>query len=197
MTLFGWVGTAAARTSPAATGDPVATIRYFDRRLRQVLRRHVPSWSPEAEAAEMQIHQLVDDTLCVPELARRSLGSHWLEATDQQRLAFVSLFRELIVKRIVSGQLLAYEPETAPKLIQDADGTAEVGMAVHETATHPDESRRALLDYKLRYLAGRWQLVDLLVDDQSLVGEYRYQFDRIIVRERFEGLLERMRKKVG
>jgi len=194
---WGWAGVASAQSSSPAPPDPVATIRSFDHRLRHVLRRHFPEWSPEADLAKIQIHELVDQTLSIPELARGSLGNHWGEATEQQRRTFLSLFRELLVRRIATGQLLDYEPETTPKLILHVDDVADVGMVIHEGEPTAEDPRRASVDYKLRYLAGRWQLVDLLVDDRSVVGEYRYQFDRIIARETIEGLLERMRKKVG
>ena len=197
LALPAWPGAARAGTTPAATPDPVATIRAFDRRLRTVLRRRVPSWSPEADVTQLQIHELVDETLCISELARATLGNHWTAATEEQKRTFLSLFRELLAKRIASGQLLDYEPESMPRLILRVDGVADVGMTVRTRDSGTDEARRADVDYKLRYLAGRWQLIDLVVDDQSVVSAYRYQFDRIITREHMEGLLQRMRRKIG
>jgi phospholipid transport system substrate-binding protein len=197
LALPAWPAGASAQSAPVATPDPVATIRSFDRRLRSVLRRRVPSWSPEADLAQLQIHELVDDTLSISELARETLGDHWNAATQEQKRAFLSLFRELLAKRIASGQLLDYEPESTPRLILRVDGVADVGMVVRTRDSGADEARRAEVDYKLRYLAGRWRLVDLVVDEQSVVSAYRYQFDRIIAREHMEGLLERMRRKIG
>ena len=145
--------------------------------------------------AQLQVQDLVDQTLSVSELARETLGGHWAEATAEQQRAFLSLFRGLLAKRIASGQLLDYEPESPPKLIVLGAGIADVGMIVRPRESGAVDSGTASVDYKLRYFSGRWQLVDLVIDDQSMVGEYRYQFDRIIARERFDGLLERMRKK--
>jgi len=197
LLLGGWAGLVHARSAVAAPGDPVATIRSFDRRLRHVLERRVPDWSPEADVAQIEIHALVDDTLSIPELARGTLGDHWSEATAQQRRAFLGLFRELLVKRIATGQLLAYAPESAPKLILSTDGVAGVGMVVHIAETGAQPARRTQVEYRLRYLAGKWRLVDLLVDDASVVRDYQTQFDRIIAREKFDGLLERMRKQLS
>jgi phospholipid transport system substrate-binding protein len=197
VAILGYVGPARAEGARAAPSDPVATIRSFDRRLRHCLRRHVPDWSPEAEMVQMELHDLVDDTVSVGELAKETLGGHWAEATDPQKAAFVGLFRELLIKRLATGQLLTYAPEAPPRLIVEADGAADVRLVVRQGEAGEPGARRASIDYRLRHLAGRWQLVDLLMDGQSVVGEYRQQFDRIIARERFEGLLARMRRTLA
>jgi phospholipid transport system substrate-binding protein len=198
VAVLGYVGPAHAEGARAAPSDPVATIRSFDRRLRHCLRRHAPEWSPEADMIQMELHDLVDDTLSIGELAKGTLGVHWAEATDPQRTAFLGLFREILIKRLASGQLLSYAPEAPPRLIVEADGAADVRLVVRQgEASDSGEARRASIDYRLRYLDGRWQLVDLLMDGQSVVGEYREQFDRIIARERFEGLLRRMRRNLA
>jgi ABC-type transporter MlaC component len=205
LLFAGWAGLAHAQGSSAAAADPVATVRCFDRRLRHALARHVPAWSPEAGFAQMQIRELVDEMMSVPDLARGTLGRHWVEADDRQRQAFLDLFRGLLVTRIASGELLAFTPETAPKLTVNGEGVADVSMVVRELGSaggggaggDADDARRASIDYRLRFLSGRWQLIDLLVNDQSVVREYREQFDEIIAREKIEGLLLRMRKKLG
>jgi phospholipid transport system substrate-binding protein len=197
VAMLGYVAPAHAEGARAAPSDPVATIRSFDRRLRRALRRHVPDWSPEAEMVQMELHDLVDDTVSIGELARGTLGGHWAEATDPQRTAFVGLFRQLLIKRLATGQLLAFAPEAPPQLIVEANGAADVRLVVRQGEASDSGARRASIDYRLRFLDGRWQLVDLLMDGQSVVGQYREQFDRIIARERFEGLLARMRRNLA
>jgi phospholipid transport system substrate-binding protein len=197
LPLLGWSSSARAQASSVATPDPVATVRSFDRRLRHALERHAPSWSPEAELAELRVQQLVDENLAVTELARGTLGDHWSRVSERQRQSFMALFRELLVRRIASGQLLAYAPEAGPRLLLRSNGTADVGVVVRDGEVGGAPIRRASVDYRLKYLDGKWLLVDLLVDDESVVGQYRQEFDRIIARESFDGLLQRMRKKLG
>ena len=194
-------GIAQAQSASTASADPVATVQSFDRRLRHVLQRRYPAWSPEAEVAQMQVHRLVDEMVCLPELARSTLGRHWAEATDRQREAFLDLFRRLLVMRVSSGQMLAFTQQAAPRLVLHANGVADVSTVIGDDEARagvgPGAGRRASVDYKLKLVGGRWQLIDLVVDDRSVVREYQQVFDRIIGRESFDGLLDRMRKKAG
>jgi ABC-type transporter MlaC component len=186
-----------AQSASVATADPVTTIQTFDRRLRHALQRRYPAWSPEAEAAQMQVHHLVDEMVCVPELARSTLGRHWAEASDRQRGVFLDLFRRILVARVATGQLLAFTPQAPPKLVLRGNGVADVETIVAGQDPRTDSARRASVDYKLRLVGGRWQLVDVVVDDRSVAHEFQQVFDRIIGRESFDGLLDRMRKKAG
>src|SRR5262249_1277208 len=166
-------------------------------RLRHVLQRRYPAWSPEAEAAQMQVHRLVDEMVCLPELARSTLGRHWAEASEGQRGTFLELFRRLLVMRVATGQLLTLARQAAPRLVLRNDGVADVSAVVSDEDARTGAARRASVDYKLRLVGGRWQLIDLVVDDRSVVREYQQVFDKIIGRESFDGLLDRMRKKAG
>jgi phospholipid transport system substrate-binding protein len=179
---------------PAAGGDPISTIRSFDRRLRSALERRAPAWSPEAETTRIRIQEVVDDTFSVPDLARETLGAEWTRATPAQQRAFLNLFRDLLVQRIATGPLRAYTPADEPKLVMHDDGSAKVHAVMCEISC---ERHRAEIDYRLRRVAGRWHLIDLIVDGESVVKAYRAEFVDIIERERFDGLLARLRKRLG
>jgi phospholipid transport system substrate-binding protein len=51
------------------------------------------------------------------------------------------------------------------------------------------------LEYRLHKVNETWTAYDVLIENVSLVGTYRSQFDRIIKSESFADLLRRLREK--
>ena len=51
------------------------------------------------------------------------------------------------------------------------------------------------LDYKLHLRDGRWKVYDVLIDHVSFVATYRSEFARIIQKESYSALVERLRKQ--
>ena len=52
------------------------------------------------------------------------------------------------------------------------------------------------LEYKMIYKAGHWVVYDVITDEQSLLENYRAEFNKIITKDGFDALIKRMRKKL-
>jgi phospholipid transport system substrate-binding protein len=50
--------------------------------------------------------------------------------------------------------------------------------------------------YKLRRENGKWKVYDAVVENISLINNYRSQFDRVISSASYDELLKRLREKV-
>jgi phospholipid transport system substrate-binding protein len=129
------------------------------------------------------------------ELGQRALAANWEKLTPAQRDEFVSVLRQLIernyVKQIRSNveYEISYRGETLAR-----------GEATVKTTVHTQRRGRTLetdIDYKLVQREGRWLVFDVITDEVSLVRNYRSQFDRIIERESYDGLLRKMKKKLA
>ena len=57
------------------------------------------------------------------------------------------------------------------------------------------EGREFSLDYRLHNVNGDWKVYDVLVEDVSLVNNYRAQFNRVLAKSSVDELLQRMRQK--
>jgi phospholipid transport system substrate-binding protein len=51
------------------------------------------------------------------------------------------------------------------------------------------------LEYKMLY-KDHWVVYDVLTDDQSMLENYRAEFNKIITKESFDALLKKMKKKL-
>ena len=53
------------------------------------------------------------------------------------------------------------------------------------------------MNYKLRQTNGQWKVYDAVVENISIVNNYRSQFDRIISSSSYEELVKRLLEKAG
>jgi phospholipid transport system substrate-binding protein len=127
----------------------------------------------------------------VTETAKRALGPHWQQLTPAQREEFVRLFRDLLEQSYVSrideygGERIRYVSERV-----DGDSATVRAMIVTRQGTEvPVESR-------LLQKGDRWLIYDVLVENVSLVGNYRSQFDRIIRTASYDELVKRLKTQI-
>ena len=128
------------------------------------------------------------------EMARRSLGRHWRRRTPEQREEFTRLFSRLL-ERTYASRITSYDSQRVYVVGEEIDGRfAQVESRIVDRA-----GRRFDMDYRLHRTGspGAWRIYDVVVEDISLVNNYRAQFNRVIDRESYESLVERLRSQAG
>ena len=76
-------------------------LKRANAQLKKQLGNRKPSWSPEAQARNVEIKKIVGSFLDFEELARRSLIRHWDSLTPKQRTEFVRTLRDLVERNYV------------------------------------------------------------------------------------------------
>ena len=72
----------------------------------------------------------------------------------------------------------------------------EANFAEVYTRIVTDNSREELsINYKLHSVGKEWKVYDLVIENISLVNNYRSQFERVIVRSSFEDLVHVLKEK--
>jgi phospholipid transport system substrate-binding protein len=51
------------------------------------------------------------------------------------------------------------------------------------------------IDYRLHVIDGQWKVYDMVIDNISIVDNYRAQFDRVISRSSVKDLLQKMKQQ--
>jgi phospholipid transport system substrate-binding protein len=188
---------ASARVQPRRPlPSPTLELRRSTEALRKTLQRRHPGWSPEADAQATSVQTVIDALLDFDEIARRTLAAQWDTLTADQRRDFVELLQKLIERRPLDrGLRIDLESTVSYRGESIVDDQATVSSLVTSYAT--GRPNRRSVEYKLCFRNGRWRVYDVIVEGISLVDDYREQFTRIIAQDSFDGLLRRMRKKVG
>ena len=164
-----------------ATVDQVITV-LSDPRLRAVDRR--------AERQKL-LRELIYTRFDFQEMAKRSLGAQWRRRTPNEQRQFVALFRDLLEKAYL-GRIESYGNERFVYINEKIDDPyAEVASTI-VTNTNEEFSIR----YRLLRAGEQWKIYDVVVEDISLVNNYRAQFNRILSQSSYEELVRRMESKL-
>jgi phospholipid transport system substrate-binding protein len=183
------------KAGPPPTTSPMAELKKSNADLDKVLKKNVPGWTPEAELQRTEVRKLVGSFLDYNELARRSLAKHWDGLTSKQRDDFSTTLRELVERSYLKqlhggagGYNIKYEKE------EKAGNEATVDATLHTTSR--GKKVEVALQYKMLGKNGHWLVYDVLTDEQSMLENYRAEFNKIIQKDGFDALMKRMKKKL-
>lgn len=176
--------------SPSSAGAPTDQVRTTVDQALAILKN--PRLKSEAKTKERrdQLKKIIYSRFDFTEMARRSLGSHWRRRTPEEQREFVRLFTDLL-ERAYIGRIESYNDEKFVYLRENLDKNfAEVESRIM-TSKGEDFS----LNYKVHLVDGEWRIYDIVVENISLVNNYRSQFNRIITNSSYEELIRRMKEK--
>lgn len=124
------------------------------------------------------------------EMSKRTLAGQWKQLSEAERKEFVELFRSFLADSYVD-KIEGYAGEDIRYLGERLDGPyAEVRTrVVSNKVDFP-------IEYRLLNRSGEWLVYDIVIDGVSLVRNYRGQFEKIIRDSSYQGLVEKLRKKV-
>ena len=176
--------------SVAAALTPTETVRS---RVDEALQSLSKTANPGAEASERRradIRRAADTLFDFPDMSRRALGRHWTDRTPAEREEFTRLFTDLIARSYI-GKIDRYAGESIAYVGERVDGDEASVRSQVVTA----KGSQIPVGYRLHRANDTWSAYDVLIENVSLVGTYRSQFDRIIKAESFATLLRRLREK--
>lgn len=147
--------------------------------------------------------KIIHGTFDVRELSKLSLAKHWFNLTDAQRDHFVDLMVSLLEeKALFSKEQSAAKSKKGGKYKVFYKGhkyldAKESKSFVRTKVVIPSENIDIDLNYRLRRQGGEWKIYDVIVDEASLVANYKYQFNSIITKHGYDELVNRMTKKLN
>jgi len=123
-------------------------------------------------------------------MAKRSLGAQWQRRSAEEQREFVKLFTALMENGYMSN-LEGYDGE---KVII-AGEKQDKEFAEVDTKVVTKKGEEIAINYKLRQAGGDWKIYDVVIENISLVNNYRSQFNRVIARSSFDELMRKMKEK--
>jgi phospholipid transport system substrate-binding protein len=184
------VGLVAVASAGAWAGAPTDQVREYTDAVVKVLEDptlKADDKKPERRAA---VRKIATEVFDVQETARRALGPHWQQRSPQERQEFVQLFADLLEQTYISkidlfgGERLKFTEEK----VDGDNAIVRAKVLTKQQAEVPVEAR-------MLRKGDRWLIYDILIENISLVGNYRAQFDRIIRTSSYEDLVKRLRTR--
>lgn len=170
----------------------------FQEALDALMEHHDAIAEDPAVAAQL-IEDILGPHLDFELMARLILGRYWREATPGQRERFTQAFREHSVR--VYAHALSDHVDRAVALVRDEPDILRI-----RGATSPDERGRVtvraalhlgdtVVPLQFRLIRGEdagWRAYDVIIENLSLLTNYRREYTSIIRREGVDGLIRRL-----
>ena len=124
------------------------------------------------------------------QMVRRSLARNYKNRTTKEREEFTGLFKRLLENSYAS-KIENYQDET----INYVDEKVKGKYALVKTEIVRKDGTIDV-DYKLINENGRWTVYDFVIEEVSLIRNYRSQFSKIIKTESYGALVSKLTKKI-
>ncbi len=176
---------------PVYAGAPMTAVEATVNRVLDVLRDPKLKSPSAKETKTEKLRLIYKDMFDEMEFSRRTLTSNWNKFTPDQRREFVDLFEQVLEKAYLdkildySNQKIVFYKETMA-----SEDKAEIQSKIVTS------SKEIPIFYRMIVKNGKWKVYDVVVENVSLVQNYRTQFREILASGTPEKLLEILRKKV-
>jgi phospholipid transport system substrate-binding protein len=179
------VGLVLLTASPGWAG-PTDQLREYTDQVVKVLDD--PSMARQDRRAA--VRKIAHEAFDVTEAAQRVLARHWQARTPAEREEFTQLFADLL-ERTYIARMDEYGGERIRYVGESIDGNFASVRARIVTRTGTEVA----VESRMNLRGDRWLIYDILIENVSLVANYRSQFDRIVRSSSYEELVRRLKTK--
>jgi len=172
-------------------GAPLDTVRTNVNKVLEVLRDPALKAESAKEAKKERLRPIYDAMFDQVELSRRTLAINWNKLNTAQRQEFVQLYRQVLEKAYID-KILTYTDE---KIVFDKESKVSENLSQVPTRV-VTSSKEIPITYRMILKDGTWKVYDVVVENVSLVQNYRTQFSDILAKNSPEQMLADLRKKV-
>jgi phospholipid transport system substrate-binding protein len=175
---------------PATAGAPRDQIQDAIEKVTSTLRD--PNFKSEGKKKERleRLRQIIFPKFDFTEMAKRSLGANWQRRSPEEQGEFVKLFTELI-ENSYADNLASYDGEKVTITSEKQDKE----YAQVDTKIASRKGEEFTVNYKLLQASNDWKIYDVVIENISIVNNYRSQFNRVIAKSSFEDLMQKMKAK--
>ena len=176
---------------PVYAGAPLNTTQVNVNKVLDVLRDPKLKSESAKETKKQKLRSIYKGMFNEIQFSRRTLARNWSKLNTAQQEEFIQLFEQILEKAYID-KIFSYTNEKIDfyKESINSETQAEVQTKVITS------SKEIPIFYRLILKDGAWKVYDVVVENVSLVLNYRTQFNDILVKNTPEQLLEILRKKV-
>jgi phospholipid transport system substrate-binding protein len=174
----------------AYAGAPTDSVKKHVDKFLEILQD--PELSDNKKKQKEELWDVALKLFDFTALSMRSVGTAWREMTNEQKKEFTDLFAKLLERtymdkiREYNDEKVVYEDE-----VMLSDSKAEVQSKI------VTQGKEIPILYRLYKTSGEWRVYDVLIENVSMVKNYRTQFRDYLSKNSVEDLLEHLRKKTA
>ena len=182
------MGMAWANTAPSQrlreTVDQVLLV------LQEPDYRNPATRAPLRAKIEQQVRAVFD----FEEFSARTVGKNWPSFTDDQKKRFDDAFADLLLVTYLdkiqgyNGEQVAYTGE----VLSSSGDRAEV-----QTVVTLSDGKKVPVAYRMMMKNGEWVVYDVLIENVSLIKNYRSQFQDVLAKGTPDQLIDRVVARIS
>ncbi|RMG45111.1 MAG: ABC transporter substrate-binding protein [Candidatus Dadabacteria bacterium] len=174
---------------PTGIPSPAAEVESAVNKLVKIVETYPGEKNTERRRKKMR--ETIEPLFDFEEMAKRSLGAEWKKRTPEERKEFVRIFADLL-----ANTYLNRIEKISKSTVKVMDEKVRFPRAIVKTKVEY-KGDSFPIDYRLINRHGKWQVYDVVIENIGLVSNYRSEFAGIIRKEKFSGLMERLRNKAS
>ena len=177
-------------------GPGTAAVKSANEKISDLLKQKVTAGSKEEKDLAGKVAGSVRDFLDIDELGKRAMTDQWSKLTAAQQTQFLTTLRELIEDNYVKGlrSNLDYTVDYSGES-PDAGNAGNLVVTTQVNTKRHNRPYKIEVDYVLKKDGDKWKAWDIKTDGVGLVENYREQFNKIVDKDGFAGLIAKMKKK--
>lgn len=175
-------------------GPGSTAVKAANEKISALLKQTPAAGSQQEKDLAGKVTTSVRDLLDIDELGKRAMADQWAKLTPDQQKEFLSTLRALIEDNYIRG----LRANIAYSVSYTGESTDKEGNVIVTTVVNTKRKGRAFkiqIDYVLKKQGDKLKAWDVKTDGVGLVANYRTQFNKIVDKEGFSGLISRMKKK--
>ena len=171
---------------------PDEVVRITSQRMQQTLSANREMLKKNPDAIITLVEEIVVPQFDFVRISAWVLGKHWRSATPEQRGRFIKEFQDMLLNTYGTAILeyTDFKITIGPLRMKEGDRTVMVRSDIEQTGANTIS-----LDYRMFNGKDGWKVIDILVDNVSLVANYRTSFGEEIEQSGMDALLERLAKR--
>jgi len=181
--------TAPAANAAAAADSPDGLVKALAEEVLSVIRT-TKDKALLRKAAEQKVLPHFDFRA----MTQLAVGQHWRQATPEQQKALEDAFRALLINTYTASLNVASTGKESVdvKPVELKPGDTDV---IVRTVVRTGNRQPIPVDYRMTKGAGGWKVYDVIVENLSLVTNYRSSFASEIGRSGIDGLVKALQTK--
>ena len=170
----------------------VDTVKSRINQVLAVLKDPALKSESAKELKKKRLRAIFDNTFDYAELSRSTLSRYWDKLKPDQQTEFTQLYKALLEK-LYMDEILSYKDQdiVIGKERPLGENRVEVDTKIIS------EKLETPINFRLISKNNQWWVYDFVIENISVVANYRSQFGRILTKDSPEKMLEDLRKKVG
>ena len=173
-------------------GEPLEIVKSAAEKAIQILSDPKLQAKDKKKERIDRLRDAVGPIFDYEEMAKRALGPHWRSRTPAEQDEFCRVFRDFL-ERIYSDKVDLFKGE---KVVFGRE-TIDRDFAQVESTMISEKGEGLMIVWKLKQNNGSWKVYDAIVENISIVNNYRSQFDRVITGGSYQELVKKLRDKAS